>query len=141
MGNANRSADAATYKPKHHNRVRAIMLHGSRYSCYPTSHLAADTGVAKSTISHLVHGRTNPLYSTALRVVKCLEADLGRPLDCREIFSENGKYPTASVCELLGCPGCTPPWFFDDVQIKSQYRFLQMGRWSGDTAEAALPTE
>jgi hypothetical protein len=141
MGNANRSADAATARGIHHNRVRAITLHGSRYSSYPVSHLAVDSGVAKSTISHLVHGRTNPLYSTALQVVKCLEADLGQPLDLREVFSGNGSYPTPSVCQLLGCPGCTPPWFFNDVELKPQFRQLQMGRWSGDTAEAELPTE
>jgi len=133
MSNPNRSVKAAT---KHHNRVAAIMLHTSRYSCYPTSRLAADSGVAKSTISHLLHGRTNPLYSTAARVVKCLEREAGMALDFREVFSEDGSYPTPPVCILLGCPGCTPAIVFDeDNSEKPAFGHVRAGQWTGDTSE------
>lgn len=126
MSNPNRSLKAAT---KHHNRVTAIMLHSSRYSCVPTSRLAADSGVAKSTISKLLHGRANPLYSTAARVVKCLEAQTGLVLDPREVFSLDGHYPTEFVCALVGCPGCTPDIAYDPTTTKSA------GRWTGDNSE------
>ena len=133
MLSPDRSASAAT---KHHNRVAAIMLHTSRYSCYPTSRLAADTGVAKSTISHLVHGRTNPLYSTAARAVKCLERELGRPLDLREVFSEDGSYPTPFVCPLVGCPRCLPEVVLDaDYSRKPELGFVKAGEWTGDSLE------
>jgi hypothetical protein len=133
MSNLNRSAGAAT---KHHNRVAAIMLHTARYSCCPTSRLAGDVGVAKSTISHLVHGRTNPLYSTAARVVKCLERELGHPLDVREVFSEDGSYPTSAVCKVANCPGCLPDGIYElDGSRKVEFKEVVPGKWSGDTTE------
>jgi transcriptional regulator with XRE-family HTH domain len=140
MSNPNRSVKAAT--TKHHNRVAAIMLHTSRYSCYPTSRLAADSGVAKSTISKLLHGRTNPLYSTAARVVKCLEAVTGLRLDFREVFAEAGLYPTPYVCGLVGCPGCTPEIVYDrQNDRRPAFDLVRPGQWSGDTSEFDLISE
>lgn len=134
MSNPNRSVRATT--KKHHNRVAAIMLHTSRYSCFPTSRLAADSGVAKSTISHLVHGRTNPLYSTAARVVKSLERELRLKLDLRDVFSDDGHYPEQAVCTLCGCPGCTPGLAFAiDNSRKPSFEGFKAGQWTGDTFE------
>jgi DNA-binding XRE family transcriptional regulator len=118
------------------------MLHTSRYSCYPTARLAADVGVAKSTISHLVHGRTNPLYSTAARVVKCLERELGHSLDLREVFSEDGSYPTPFVCALVNCARCLPGIVFERDDSKNPgFAFIQAGQWTGDTCEFDLLAE
>ena len=127
MSNPNRSVSAAT---KHHNRLAAIMLHGSRYSRYPTAHLAADMGVSKSTISHLRHGRVNPLYNTVAKVVKCLERDLGQSLDPREVFSEDGAYPTPLVCALVSCPGCLPPFVWNEEENVIQPAFRSVDRKS-----------
>ena len=133
MPNANRSESAAT---KHHNRVAAIMMHTPRYSFRGTSRLAADAGVSKSTISHLVHGQSNPLYITVSKVVKVLETHVRKPLACREVVSETGTYPTQFVCELVGCPGCLPDIVFElDGHRKEAYRHLVPGTWTGDTAE------
>lgn len=136
MTSPDRSARAAT--AKHHNRVAAIMLHTSRYSCFPTSRLAVDSGVAKSTISHLLHGRTNPLYSTAARVVKSLEQELRTAIDPRDVFSEDGRYPTSTVCSLCRCPGCTPDLAYAiDNSRKPGFEGFMPGQWSGDTFEFA----
>lgn len=112
------------------------MIHTSRYSCFPTSRLAADSGVAKSTISHLLHGRTNPLYSTAARVVKSLERALNRSLDFREVFSEDGRYSTLAVCKLCACSGCTPSIAFGpDNSRRAAFHGFKAGQWTGDTSE------
>lgn len=140
MSNPDRSASATT--KRHHNRVAAIMLHTSRYSCFPTSRLAADSGVAKSTISHLLHGRTNPLYSTAARVVKSLERELKTVLDPREVFSEDGHYPTLAVCTLCRCAGCTPDAAFAvDNNRKPGFEGFRAGQWTGDTFEFEFISE
>lgn len=127
MSNPDRSAKAVnTY---HHNRLRAIMLHTSRYSCLPITRMAKDSGVAKSTVSLICRGKTTPLYRTACCLVKCLEEALGRPLDLRDVFPPDQNYPTAFVCDLVGCPGCTP-------QVAYELRMIgQAGRWTGDTFE------
>jgi transcriptional regulator with XRE-family HTH domain len=139
MTSPDRSVSAAT---KHHNRVAAIMLHTPKYSCYPTSRLAADSGVAKSTISHLLHGRTNPLYSTAARVVKCLEHELHHHLECREVYSEDGSYPTRYVCALVGCRGCTPQIVYDpNDNRKPGFEGFKAGQWTGDTSEFEVISE
>lgn len=135
MSSHNRSVKAAT---KHHNRVAAIMLHTSRYGCFPTSRLAVDAGVAKSTICKMIHGRAHPLYATTLRVVKCLEQQLGFSLDHREVFSEDGSYPTTFVCDLARCPGlgCRPEITVDREGAPiPALRFIQRGQWTGDNFE------
>lgn len=140
MSNPDRSVSAAT--KKNHNRVAAIMSHTSRYSCFPTSRLAADSGVAKSTISHLIHGRSNPLYSTVAGVVKCLEEQLGASLDVRQVFSEDGSYPTRAVCKLCQCPGCTPAIVYgSDSFRKPAFAEFEPGNWTGDTCEFASEME
>lgn len=133
MGNANRSAGAARVN---HNRIAAIMLHTNRYWSRGTSRLAEDSGVSKSTISHLVHGKVNPLYSTVESVVKCLERQLGHPLDIREVVSKDGTYPTPFICRLVGCPGCTPEFVYDrENREKPAFRHFRAGQWTGDTFE------
>ena len=136
MGNANRSANAATYKKRHHNRIGAILIHLKRYWSMGASKLAADAGVSKSTISHLLRGKSHPLYNTARRVVKCLERDFGTPLSLDEVFSEDGTYPTRFVCTLMGCTGCDDSRFYDrDNCVLPGLRRIESGRWTGDNFE------
>jgi transcriptional regulator with XRE-family HTH domain len=132
MSNPNRSVSAA---PTIHNRLRAILLHTSRYGCVGVSRLAADTGLAKSTISQLVCGRTRPLYSTAQRIVKCLEMEAGRPLDLRDVFSETGAYPTAYVCDLFSCRCLPETIYLPDNTVGPPFVGVQRGEWTGDVQE------
>jgi DNA-binding phage protein len=133
MTSPDRSVNAATCTQ---NRVAAIMAHIGRYSFRGTSRLAADAGVSKSTISHLVHGKTNPLYSTIRRVVNCLELHLGRPLPFREVVSSDGSYPTKHVCDLVGCPGCVPDVVYDaEGVVRAGFRQVQPGSWTGNVRE------
>jgi DNA-binding XRE family transcriptional regulator len=119
-----------------HNRVAALMAHTSRYSFRGTSRLAKDSHVAKSTICHINHGRSNPLYKTVAPIIKSLEFQLARRLNVGEVFSEDGTYPTKHVCKLVGCRGCLPDKLHDsDGSIKPQWAEVQPGRWTGDVAE------
>lgn len=133
MSNPDPSGNAAT---KCHNRISAIMAHITRYSFRGTSRLAADAGVSKSTISHLVRGLNNPLYITARRIVKCLEFQLGRSLHPDEVFSLDGSYPTASVCQLCGCKACLPDSIYEnDGSRKKGFEDVVPGLWTGDVDE------
>lgn len=137
MGNAERSAKAASKnKPRHHNRVRAIMIHLPRYWSMGASVLARDVGVSKSTISHLLRGKSNPLYSTASRVVKGLESQLGFPLNHEEVFSTDGSYPTPYVCMLVGCRGCSAEALLDSGrQLRPGFPRIERGHCTGDNFE------
>lgn len=121
-----------------HNRISAIMAHASRYSFRGTSRLAKDAGVAKSTICHLIHGKSSPLYVTLKRIVSSLEYQVARKLGTREVVSEDGTYPTKYVCKLVGCSGCLPEQAYrPDGSLKPQWAFVKPGKWSGDVAEFA----
>jgi len=119
-----------------HNRIAAIMAHTSRYSFRGTSRLAKDAGVAKSTICHLTHGKSSPLYVTLKRIVSQLEFQIARRLGTREVVSENGTYPTPFVCKLVGCSGCMPEQAFHaDGSLKDEWVDVEPGKWTGDIAE------
>lgn len=133
MGNANRSASAATRK---HNRIAALMVHIPRYCFRGTSRLAKDAGLAKSTISQLVHGKSIPLYSTLHEIVKCFEHHLGIVIDLRDVVSEDGTYPTLYVCDLAGCPGCLPDSvYLPTGELRRSGDAVRAGQWTGDVAE------
>ncbi len=142
MGNANRSGDAAT---RNRNRLGALMVHIGRYQTRGTSRLAADARVSKATVSQIIHGKSHPLYSTALRVVKALEHAMGRPLGIEEVFSEDGTYPTPFVCDLFNCC-CLPACLYSrDNRVLPAFVRVLTGQWSGDVFEfrtfKARPTE
>lgn len=119
-----------------HNRVAALMAHTSRYCFRGTSRLAKDCNVAKSTICHIIHGRTNPLYRTVAPIIRNLEYQLARKLNVRDVFSEDGLFPTKHVCKLAGCRGCLPDRLHNlDGSIKPQWSRVQPGKWSGDVSE------
>ena len=136
MTSSNRSADPTTIGPKYHNRVAAIMVHVQRYWSRGASRLATDAGVSKSTISHLLRGKSNPLYTTTRRVVKCLERELGLPLHPDEVLSEDGSYPTTQVCRLVGCPGCLPEVAYQRDNAQNPVLLhVKAGQWTGDNFE------
>lgn len=136
MVNANRSATAATSSVRCHNRIAAIMVHTRRYAFRGTSRLAADAGLSKSTVSHLVRGKVSPLYSTISSVVKCLELQIQRPLDLREVVSSDGTYPTNCICGLVGCFGCLPDKvYIEDGSLVPGLEDVKPGEWSGDVSE------
>ena len=94
-----------------HHRLEAILLHVNWYLFAPVARLARDAGVSHSALSRVLSGRAAPSFALAWKVTHALERRLGAALpggrlDPREVFSLDGTYPTASVCELVGCPGC-----------------------------------
>ncbi|HVT12610.1 MAG TPA: hypothetical protein VHE55_10100 [Fimbriimonadaceae bacterium] len=125
------------------NRLAAVLMHLTRYSFRATFTLAEDTGLSQSCIGKLVAGRTSPRYSTAERIVKCLEAQLGRPLPASEVFSLDGRYPTRFVCQLMNCrPGCLPEAVHDaDGTPVPEFDHIERGRWTGDVHEFPAPPD
>ena len=118
-----------------HNRILAIMVHTNRYAFKGETRLAADAGVSKSAVCRLLNGRSSPSYALVLALTHALEKHLGRPLDPRDLISTDGRYPTASACELAGCKGCLPAEAYDENdRVKPQYRHLRPGEWTVDVA-------
>lgn len=98
--------------------------------------MAKDACVAKSTVCQLVNGTTSPLYKTLDRIVSRLEFQIARKLNAREVFSQDGQYPTSFVCQLVGCSGCLPEFaYLPDGSIKSEWAEVQPGKWTGDNLE------
>ena len=133
MTSTNRSASSTTKCP---NRIAAIMAHIPRYFFYGTSRLAADAGLDLASVTHLIHGNVTPLYTTADKVVKCLEDQLGRKLPFRQVFRSGDVYPTRYVCRLCGCKHCTPDGVLNsDSSRKVEFLHIKSGKWTGDVAE------
>jgi transcriptional regulator with XRE-family HTH domain len=93
--------------------------------------LATRCGVAPSTISRVVRGETSPSYRLAALVTAALSANLGVALDVRDVFSTDGTYPTACVCDLIAsCTGCFPPEAYDeDGAMRPEFRDLRPSDW------------
>lgn len=114
-----------------YNRLEAVLSHIPWYSFKTQARLARDSRVSKAAISRLVRGECQPSLTVALQVTKAIEQRLGRPLDVWELFSLDGSYPTASVCELMGCRSCLPAVFYDaQERLKPEFRQAQAGHWS-----------
>jgi len=113
------------------NRVRDIMIHTSRYSIDSQNRLAKDCHVSKSTINRLIRGETDPSYVLAATVTEALEMNLGVKLTMREVFTTDGTYPTACVCDLSpSCTGCFPPFAYNaDDTMKAEFQDLKPGDW------------
>jgi transcriptional regulator with XRE-family HTH domain len=124
-------------RPVPENRIKAVMDHTTRYAFEGQSKLAADAGVARSTISRLLSGQSAPSSQLLLRVTRALEVATGRPLDPRDLVSFDGTYPTSYVCELVGCKGCLPDAAFDqNDNLKTEWKGVEPGRWSTRKEEA-----
>lgn len=122
--------------PRSHNRVAAVMAHTSRYAFKGRTRLIEDAGISRSSLARLLAGSAWPIQATLIRIARQLEKEVGRHLDCRELWSEDGTYPTPNICDLVGCPGCMPPQFYsvkDDV--RARYANTKAGQWTGDNFE------
>ena len=91
------------------------MIHVNAYLLAPVTSLARDAGVSHSALSRVLSGQAAPSFSLACKVVRALERRLGAALpgghlDPCELFSLDGIYPTASVCDLVGCPNRPRCW-------------------------------
>ena len=107
------------------------MEHTSRYAFKGRARLAADVGVSRSTITRLIDGRSAPSFTLVSKIAHALERQLKRHIDPHELFSTDGEYPTPSVCDLCGCPGCMPDAAYDDEDnLKAEFRTIHPGDWS-----------
>lgn len=112
-----------TKQPRICNRIEKIMSHSYRYAFMGRSRLATDIGVSRSTITRLLNGQTSPTFMVLWSITRALEQALGRSFDPRDMVSLNGKYPTSSVCELVGCSGCTPEdAYSDDLRLRPAFQ-------------------
>lgn len=125
------------------NRIRAVLKHTRRYAFRPQSRLAADMGVARSTISRLLRNKVRPGLPLVLAITAALEKDLERRLDPRELVRfDTEPWPTASVCELVGCSGCLPDEAYDAAgRRRPEWKDVPPGHWSDlpDPPAAADP--
>jgi DNA-binding XRE family transcriptional regulator len=121
-----------------YNRLHVVLLHVPWYAFEGQARLAADAGVARSTISRLLNGRSNPSVRVVRAVQAALEERLGRPLPLAELFSPDGAYPTPSGCTLCGCEGCFPDEAYDrHGNLRPAFRHLRPGEWSVARADAS----
>jgi transcriptional regulator with XRE-family HTH domain len=121
-----------------HKRIWAIMVHVKRYQSCGPSRLARDAGVARSTVTRFLSGKSTPSVYMILALLNEIEKQLGRNIDLRELISVDGKYPTASVCKLMGCTGCLPPEAHNsDCTTRPEYAHMKGGEWSVITADTA----
>src|SRR5947209_1607159 len=113
------------------NRLLAILAHINRYSFQGQARLAQDAGVDRSTVCRLMSGQSSPSFAVVLALTQALEKQLGKRLDPREILSLDGTYPTASVCELVGCSGCLPADAYNsDDTLKPEFKNVKPGQWT-----------
>ena len=102
--------------------VRAFMEHSKRYAFMGEVRLAKDCGVSASAICRLIGGYSSPSFAMVERLTGAFEQEFKQRIDPREIASVDGQFPTATVCALVGCKGCTPQgaWNSDDT-LKAEY--------------------
>ena len=114
------------------NRLRAVLLHVPWYSIEGQARLAADTGVARSTVSRLMSGKFRPSYRLVEKVTEAISKRLGYLVDARELFTTDGTYPTDSACELTRCSGCLPFWAWDERRdvLRPEWKDAHPGDWS-----------
>ena len=91
------------------------MVHVNGYLLAPVTSLARDAGVSHSAISPRSFRPGGPVFLAHLQAgtrpgKRLGEALPGGHLDPCELFSLDGTYPTASVCDLIGCPNRPKCW-------------------------------
>jgi len=103
--------DTTAYHPQRtlRNRIRKAMAHTTRYAFKSQFRLSLDSGLAESTVSRLLRGKTmQPTYRTVIQVTAALERALDICIDPRDLMTLlDAPYPTASLCGLVGCRGCS----------------------------------
>ena len=107
------------------------MQHIPYFSIGGPARLARDAGVAKSTISRLLSGKSTPSYRLVIAVTHAIERRANQAIGAHELFSASGTYGTQSVCSLMQCGGCLPGEIYDRYtdQVLPQYRSLRPGNW------------
>ena len=113
------------------NRLRAVLLHIPWYSIEGFARLATDVNVSRSTISRLTGGRQQPSFRLAQAIADAVSLRLSKTVSPRELFSEDGTFPTGSTCELCGCKGCLPPEAYDERsdRLKPAWKDAKPGDW------------
>ena len=112
-------------------RLGVVLRHTTRYAFEPQARLAHDVHVSRSTISRIVNGRCQPSFLLAARIAEALAADLGCPIQARDVFSPDGTFAEPSGCRLCGCKGCLPEEAFDRHGNRTAaFRGQKPGEWS-----------
>jgi|GEM_PF-1645128 len=113
-----------------YNRIPALMAHTTYYAFKGASRLAADAGISKSALSRLICGQSSPSFALICALTRAFERRLQRPIDPRELVSFDGAYPTAYVCELVGCKGCLPTEAYaENDTLKPEFKAVKPGQW------------
>lgn len=134
------SATPALARRRVSQRIRAIMMHTTRYAFDGVSRLAQDIGVTPSGLYRILNGKRRPSFSLMMALTEALERELGRTLDPRELMTFSGTFPTPEVCTLCGCRGCLPDEAYQaDGTLKPAYRHVAPGTWSGDERQPLPP--
>ena len=104
------------------NRIRPFLEHSTRYAFMGPARLAKDCEVSDAAICRLLSGYSSPSFAMVAKITLAFEKEFKRSIDPREIFAIEGQYPTSTVCEIVGCKGCTPQaaWNDDDT-LKLEY--------------------
>jgi transcriptional regulator with XRE-family HTH domain len=114
------------------NRLRAFMIHTSRYAFLGAARLAADAGISKSALSRLISGKSSPSYEVVAALTAAVEKNLHRPIDPRDLVALDGRYPTRFVCDAAGCRGCLPDQAYDpEGNRRQEFLHLRPGEWTG----------
>jgi transcriptional regulator with XRE-family HTH domain len=119
-----------------YNRVAAFMQHVTWYGCRSQARLAADAGVSEAALSRFIANQSNPSYALVEAVCGALEQRLKQPIPPRELVSMDGNYPTPSVCDFLGCRGCTPRAVYESEEFST----VKPGQFRFGAAATADPT-
>lgn len=104
------------------NRIRAFMEHSTRYAFMGSMRLAKDCGVSDAAICRLLSGYGSPSYAMIVRLTQAFEKEFKQAIDPRDVAAIDGAFLTPTVCEVVGCKGCTPQaaWNDDDT-LKPEY--------------------
>ncbi len=106
------------------------MVHTDRYAFKGVSRLASDARVSASSVSRLINGKINPSFLLVARIAKALEAQLGFPVDPRDLVSEYGEFLTRFACDLADCRGCLPENATDEFgDVKPTFTGVKPGNW------------
>jgi transcriptional regulator with XRE-family HTH domain len=99
------------------NRIRTFMEHSTRYAFMGEARLAKDCGVSDAAICRLLIGYSSPSFAMLCKLTAAFEKEFKKSIDPRELAAIDGKYPSPTVCEIVGCKGCTPQaaWNEDDT--------------------------
>ncbi len=113
------------------SRLRAVLLHIPWYSIEGFARLATDVNVSRSTISRLTGGRQQPSFRLAQAIADAVSFRLGTAVSPRELFGEDGAFPTGSTCDLCRCKGCLPPEAYDERsdRLKPAWKGAIPGDW------------